>query len=159
MDNDQFISTNYRYNNGTSQGETHSVGVSGTSLNNSLSWYVNQRYNNERYYGFSGNSTLRHQYGYIGIGASTDRNSNAYNADVGGHIVYQAWVNIRSRNNTIIRCPSCRRCIRCSCFRSFRSKTNSQGRALVTGLQPYRENILSLDPLETPEDVEILQPI
>ncbi|GAB0801855.1 hypothetical protein LL13C17_45270 [Escherichia coli] len=36
-------------------------------------------------------------------------------------------------------------------------KTNSQGRALVTGLQPYRENILSLDPLETPEDVEILQ--
>ncbi|EOZ4200331.1 fimbria/pilus outer membrane usher protein [Escherichia coli] len=158
MDNDQFISTNYRYNNGTSQGETHSVGVSGTSLNNSLSWYVNQRYNNERYYGFSGNSTLRHQYGYIGIGASTDRNSNAYNADVGGGILYTkhglTFGQEITQSSAVLVAEGASDV---PVLGASGVKTNSQGRALVTGLQPYRENILSLDPLETPEDVEILQ--
>lgn len=36
-------------------------------------------------------------------------------------------------------------------------RTNSKGYALVTGLQPYRENTIFLNPLNMPDDVEIMQ--
>lgn len=154
----QLMSANYRYNNDASQGETHSIGLSGTELNNELSWNLRQRYNNKNYYGFSGSTTLRHQLGYLGIGASTDRNSSSYNADIVGGMLYSKHGLILGQEitqSTAVLIAEGAENV--PVIGSIGVKTNSQGRALVTGLQPYRENILSLDPFETPEDVEILQ--
>nr|WP_050562784.1 fimbria/pilus outer membrane usher protein [Escherichia coli] len=157
-ENERFISAGYKYNNSKSQGEYHTVGFSGAEYNNTLSWNIRQKYSNNNYYGVSGNTTLRYQLGYLGIGASTERDGSSYNADIGGGLVYSehglTFGQEITQSSAILVAKGA---VGVPVTGTIGVRTNLQGRALVTGLQPYRENILSLDPLETPDDIEILQ--
>ncbi len=152
------VSTNYKFSNGSSGSKTHNLGLSGSALNNSLSWNINQKYNNNTYYGASGNGTLRHQYGTFGIGASTDRYNNAYNATIGGGMLLSkhglTFGHEISDSAAVIVAPGASNL---DVSGKIGVRTNSRGYALVTGLQPYRENTISLNPLNMPDDVEILQ--
>ncbi|EFF0498835.1 fimbrial biogenesis outer membrane usher protein [Escherichia coli] len=152
------IFTNYNYNNGNAAGDTHALGLSGAAFDNSLSWNINQKNNNNSYYGASGSAALRNQYGYISVGASTDRNSSSYSADIGGGVLFSrhgVTLGQEITQSTALLIAEGASDVPVTGRAGV--KTNSQGHALVTNLQPYRENVLSLDPLETSDNVEILQ--
>lgn len=156
--NSQTFLTSYKYNDGNPRGGTHSLGISGSGFDNSLSWSVNQKYNRSNHYGASGSAILRHQDGYIGVGASTDRSSSSYSADIGGSmLVSMHGVTFGQEITQSTALLVAEGASNVPVTGKVGVKTNSKGRALITGLQPYRENVLSLDTLETPEDVEILQ--
>ncbi|HGF6376831.1 TPA: fimbria/pilus outer membrane usher protein [Escherichia coli] len=157
-ENSQPIFTSYRYNNGNSRGETHSLGVSGSEFDNSLSWNINQKYSNRDHYGGSGNVTLRNPYGYFGVGASRDKNSSSYNANIAGSILFsEQGLNFGHEITQSTALLVAEGATDVPINGKVWLKTNSQGKALITGLQPYRENTLYIDPLEVPDDVEILQ--
>lgn len=152
------IFTNYRYNNGNAVGETHSLGLSGMAFDNSASWNINQKYNKHSYYGASGSAALRNQYGSLSVGASTARDSSSYSADIGGGILFsQHGVTLGEEVMQSTALLIAEGASDVSVTGRPGVKTNSKGRALVTNLQPYRENVLSLDPMDTPDNVEILQ--
>ncbi|EEV7050338.1 fimbrial biogenesis outer membrane usher protein [Escherichia coli] len=152
------ISASYKYTNGNTRGENHSLGLSGAALDNTLSWNLHQKYNNQSYYGVSGNASWRNRYGYISVGASTDRYNSSYSTDTAGSLLISkhglTFGQEMQQSNAILVAAGASDV---PVLGKFGVKTNSQGKALVTGLQPYRENNLSLDPLQTPENVEILQ--
>lgn len=157
-ENSQTIFANYKYNNGYSSGETHSLGLSGNEFERSLSWNINQKYNNHNHYGFSGSAVLQKQFGYLGIGVSTDRNSSSYSADIGGGVLlsrHGVTLGQEIMQSTALLVADGAADVPITGKTWI--KTNSQGRVLVSGLQPYRENNISLDPLQTPDNVEILQ--
>lgn len=157
IDNNR-VSTNYKFSNSSSGGQSHNLGLSGSALNNYLLWNITQKYHNNTHYGASGNGILRHQYGTFGIGASTDRYNNAYNATIGGGVLLSkhglTFGHEISDSAALIVAPGASNLDVSS---NMGVRTNSKGYALVTGLQPYRENTIFLNPLNMPDDVEIMQ--
>ncbi|EFL2424925.1 TPA: fimbrial biogenesis outer membrane usher protein [Escherichia coli] len=152
------ISSNYRFMGNKDNNETHVLGLTGSSSDNSLSWNIDQRYNNRDSYGMSGNIGVRNQYGRFGFGGATNQAASSYNVYHGGSLLLtKHGITIGqeiNQSSVILTAPGASNT---GVTTRVGVKTNSNGNAIVSGLSPYKENIVSLNPLELPDDVEIAQ--
>ncbi|HBC0974494.1 TPA: fimbrial biogenesis outer membrane usher protein [Escherichia coli] len=152
------VNTRYKYNISNSNGGTHALGFSGTSSNGTLIWSIDQKKSNSTYYGTSGNVSFRNRYGSVGLGVATERGSSSYNANMEGSVLVSKYgVTFGQQINQATALILAQGSSGLNVTGRSGIKTNSQGYAIVSGLQPYRENIVSIDPLNTPEDIEVLQ--
>ncbi|HCD2922905.1 TPA: fimbrial biogenesis outer membrane usher protein, partial [Escherichia coli] len=152
------ISSNYRFMGSNDNNETHVLGLTGSSSDNSLSWNIDQRYNHRDSYGMSGNIGVRNQYGRFGFGGATNQTASSYNAYHGGSLLFtKHGITIGqeiNQSSVILTAPGASNT---SVTTRTGVKTNSNGNAIVSGLSPYKENIVSLNPLELPDNVEMAQ--
>ncbi|EPP2633950.1 fimbria/pilus outer membrane usher protein [Escherichia coli] len=150
------ISSNYRFMGGDDNKGTHALGLSGASSDSSLSWNINQRYNHRDSYGMSGNISVRNHYGKFGFGGATNQGTSSYNAYHGGSLLLtKHGITIGediTQSSVILTAPGASNT---GITTRAGVKTNSKGNAIVSGLSPYKENIISLNPLELPDNVEL----
>ncbi|HBD2521743.1 TPA: fimbria/pilus outer membrane usher protein, partial [Escherichia coli] len=136
------ISSNYRFMGNKDNNETHVLGLTGSSSDNSLSWNIDQRYNNRDSYGMSGNIGVRNQYGRFGFGGATNQAASSYNVYHGGSLLLtKHGITIGqeiNQSSVILTAPGASNT---GVTTRVGVKTNSNGNAIVSGLSPYKENI------------------
>ncbi|ENC0564834.1 fimbrial biogenesis outer membrane usher protein [Escherichia coli] len=152
------LSSNYRFMGKNDNNETHVLGFNGASSDNSLYWNIDQRSNNRDSYGMSGNIGLRNQYGRFGFGGATNQATSSFNAYHGGSLlITKHGITIGqeiNQSSAILTAPGASNT---GVTTRTGVKTNINGNAIVSGLSPYKENIVSLNPLELPDNVEVAQ--
>lgn len=158
LNNYDGMSTSYNYINKNRSDETHRLGLFGSAYDNTLYWGVEQKYHNSENYGFSGYANYRHQYGQFGGGIVDDKNSFNYNANLSGSALITKHGLVLgekiSQSTALLIAPGASNV---DFLNKAGIKTDSKGRALISGLTPYHENLLSLNPVNMPDDVEIIQ--
>lgn len=149
----------YRYTHASSGREIHSAGLNGDAFDQRLQWSVDQRYkpgkedsasDGDVYLGWTGT------YGKISGGYSYERNYRQRSVALeGGLIAHGHGVTLTqtlSETNALIEARGASG-VKVSATPGI--KTDYRGYTAQTYLNPYRENILSLDPASLPPDAEV----
>ena len=138
--------------------ETHSVGLSGKAISNRLNWRLYQKYNDSESYGVSGYANMRGSMGSMGLGIASNKNSLLYNANANGSVLLSKHGFLLGQeilqSSAILIVPESSGV---SISNNDFIKTNSHGKALFSGILPYRVNHVSIDPLTLPDNVDINQ--
>jgi len=158
---DRFLSNtwaSYSLNSSKKGDTTHTVGLSGTALQeNALSWGVQQGYGNDGT-GHSGNLSADYHgtYGEVTGGYSTDDNMQRVNYGLnGGVIVHADGVTLAQpfgETLALIKAPGASGV---SVTGQTGVNTDYRGYTIASNVSPYRKNSLSLDTETLPDDVEL----
>ncbi|PXW51506.1 outer membrane usher protein [Grimontella sp. AG753] len=138
-----------------------SAGVNGRNFDNRLSWDFRQSHDNN-YGNSSDNSYMRLNwngtYGQAGISYNYSNLNRQSAADIrGGSIIYESGMVVGQdigNSTAIIEAPGADGV---SLLRSPSIKTDFRGKAISSSLIPYQENIIGLESLDLPDNVEIIQ--
>lgn len=149
---------NYSMNASKNSGTTHSVGLSGTALeNNALNWNVQQGYGtNDVGYTGSTNADYRGAYGEVNAGYSYDKNSNRLNYGLqGGILAHEDGVTFSQplgETNVLIKAPGAKGV---SIQNQNGAKTDWRGYTTVSNVTVYRKNDVALLTESLPDDVDL----
>lgn len=149
---------NYSMNNSKNNGTTHSVGVSGSALeNNALSWNVQQGYGTDGI-GYTGttNADYKGTYGEVTAGYGYDKDSRRLNYGLqGGVIAHADGVTLSlplGETNALVKAPGAHGV---SIRNQSGAKTDWRGYTTVSNVTPYRKNDVALMTDTIPDDVEL----
>nr|WP_079451256.1 fimbria/pilus outer membrane usher protein [Serratia marcescens] len=140
----------------------HAVGLTGNAFERQLNWNVRQQLEQgggyDKQTGGLVNLTWNGAYGVLNGGYSYSKNSRQSNAGLaGGIVVHQHGVTLGQplgRTTALVAAPG----VSGVSVGSWAGvKTDFRGYAMQTGLTPYQENIVELDPLTLPSDAEVPQ--
>ncbi|KFC81318.1 fimbria/pilus outer membrane usher protein [Buttiauxella agrestis] len=158
---DRFLSNTWaNYNMSTSkQGNTtHSVGLSGNALEgNALGWSVQQGYGTSGA-GATGNmnADYRGTYAEVMAGYGYDKRSERMNYGISGGVLAHAdgitLAQPFGETLVLVKAPGAKGV---GIANQTGVKTDFRGYTVVSNLSPFRKNDITLDPEQTPEDVEI----
>lgn len=149
----------YRYTHASSGREIHSAGLNGDAFDQRLQWSVDQRYapgkedsssNGDVYLGWTGT------YGQLSGGYSYDRHYQQRLVAMEGGLIAHGngltFTHSLGETNALIQAKGAYG-VNVSGLPGI--KTDYRGYTAQTYLNPYRENMLSLDPASLPPDAEI----
>ncbi|MGK3116290.1 fimbria/pilus outer membrane usher protein [Candidatus Pantoea formicae] len=149
----------YRYTHASSGHESHSAGLNGDAFDQRLQWNVDQRYSpGKEDSGSNGDVYLEWTgtYGQLSGGYSYDRNYHQRSLALkGGIIAHGHGVTLTQalgETNALIEARGASG-VKVSGLPGI--QTDYRGYTAQTYLNPYRENMLSLDPASLPSDAEI----
>ncbi|URN97856.1 fimbrial biogenesis outer membrane usher protein [Leclercia adecarboxylata] len=158
---DRFLSNtwaSYSLNTSKKGNTTHSLGLSGTALQeNALSWGIQQGYGNDGV-GHSSNFSADYHgtYGEILGGYSTDENMQRMNYGLnGGILVHANGVTLGQPFGETIALIKAPGASGVGVTGQTGVKTDFRGYTVATNVSPYRKNRLSLDTQTLPDDVEL----
>ncbi|MHA7848619.1 fimbria/pilus outer membrane usher protein [Serratia sp. D1N4] len=145
--------------NSSSQGRvSHSVGLSGTALEqNNLNWSVAQGYSSQQN-GSNGNLSASYQggSGQVNAGYSYGSQQQRLNYGVqGGILVHENGVTLSQplgETVALVKAPGAKGV---SVANNVGVKTDWRGYAVVPYVTPYRNNAIGLDTATLPDDVEL----
>ncbi|WNI88024.1 fimbria/pilus outer membrane usher protein [Citrobacter portucalensis] len=155
-------SVSYQVQNRTDQGTLHNVGLNGYAFDQRLYWDVNQQIGRGGTGSNQNSSDLNLRwngtYGEVSGGYGYRKNGNQMNAGVqGGVVVHRNGVTAGQRlNNTtaLIEAPGASGV---SVINTTGVRTDFRGYTTRGNLNPYQENIISLNPVTLPSGVAIPQ--
>ena len=149
---------NYNVNHSKNGGTSHSLGLSGSSLEgNSLSWSAQQSYS-DRGRGNSGNlgANYRGRYGEVTAGFGYNPSSNRVNYGLqGGVLVHENGVTLgQTLGDTValVKAPGAHSV---QVNNQTGVKTDFRGYAIVPYMSPYRKNDVTLATESLPDNVEL----
>lgn len=149
---------NYNMNAGKNSGTTHSVGLSGTALeNNALNWNVQQGYGTNDV-GYTGNMNADYKgtYGEVTAGYAYDKHSDRVNYGLQGGILAHADGITLSQplgeTNVLIKAPGAKGV---DVQNQSGAKTDWRGYTTVSNVTVYRKNDVALLADSLPDDVEL----
>jgi len=158
---DRFLSNtwaSYSLNTSKEGDTTHTVGLSGTALQeNALSWSVQQGYGNDGA-GHTGNLSADYHgtYGEVTGGYSTDENMQRMNYGLnGGVLVHANGVTLAQPFGETIALIKAPGAPGVGVTGQTGVKTDFRGYTVASNVSPYRKNSLSLDTETLPDDVEL----
>ncbi|MGO0615798.1 fimbria/pilus outer membrane usher protein [Leclercia adecarboxylata] len=158
---DRFLSNtwaSYSLNTSKKGDTTHTVGLSGTALQeNALSWSVQQGYGNDGA-GHTGNLSADYHgtYGEVTGGYSTDENMQRMNYGLnGGVLVHANGVTLAQPFGETIALIKAPGAPGVGVTGQTGVKTDFRGYTVASNVSPYRKNSLSLDTETLPDDVEL----
>lgn len=158
---DRFLSNtwaNYSMNASKNNGTTHTVGLSGMTLeNNALSWNVQQGYGtNDVGYSGSMNADYKGTYAEMTAGYSYDENSERVNYGLEGSILaHEDGITLAQpmgETNVLIKAPGA---ADVSILNQTGAKTDFRGYTVVNNVSLYRKNDVSLDTSSLPDNVDL----
>ncbi|WP_262197506.1 fimbria/pilus outer membrane usher protein [Serratia ficaria] len=140
----------------------HEVGLTGNAFERQLDWNVRQQLEQgggyDRQSGGLVNLTWNGAYGVLNGGYSYNENSRQSNAGLaGGVVVHQHGITLGQplgRTTALVAAPGVAG-VSVGSWAGVR--TDFRGYAMQTGLTPYQENTVELDPLTLPQDAEVPQ--
>lgn len=148
----------YSLNTSKKGDTTHTLGLSGTALQeNALSWSVQQGYGNDGA-GHTGNlsADYRGTYGEVTGGYSTDENMQRMNYGLsGGVLVHADGVTLAQPFGETIALIKAPGAPGVGVTGQTGVKTDFRGYTVASNVSPYRKNSLSLDTETLPDDVEL----
>lgn len=149
---------NYSMNASKSNGTTHTVGLSGTALqNNALNWNVQQGYGTNDV-GTTGsmNADYKGTYGELTAGYGYDQNSERLNYGIqGGILAHENGVTFSQpfgETNVLVKAPGAKGV---DLLNQTGVKTDFRGYTVMSSVTPYRKNDITLDTQTLPDDVEL----
>lgn len=151
-------SMNYSLSTNKDKNTISNVGLTGMAgERNQASWNIYQGYDDNGTGYFSGiNSSYQSRYAKINAGYTYTDDLRSLNLGLSGSIIATQYGVLISQpvygTNALVVIDKAKDV---SIINSTASVTNSSGLTLVTGLQPYTENTISIDPKSIPEDVEL----
>lgn len=154
------VSATYQLMSPSQGGNTHEVGLNGRAADSQLYWDVRQQYQTGASDEDPGNSALQlswdGRYGQVGTRYSYSPHQRQTGASVaGGVIVHQHGITPgQSLGETValVEAPGAAD-VPVGSWPGVR--TDERGYTTLSGLAPYQENIVSLDPAELPADTDI----
>ena len=148
----------YSLNTSKKGGTTHTVGLSGTALQeDALSWNVQQGYGINGT-GHTGNLSADYHgtYGEVIGGYSTDENMQRMNYGLnGGVLVHANGVTLAQPFGETIALIKAPGASGVDVAGQTGIKTDFRGYTVASNVSPYRKNSLTLDPETLPDDVEL----
>ncbi len=148
----------YSLNTSRKGDTTHTVGLSGTALQeNALSWSVQQGYGNDGA-GRSGNLSADYHgtYGEVTGGYSTDENMQRINYGLNGGVLLHAnGVTLAQPFGDTIALIKAPGAAGVGVMGQTGVRTDFRGYTVASNVSPYRKNTLSLDTETLPDDVEL----
>lgn len=158
---DRFLSNtwaSYSLNTSRKGDTTHTLGLSGTALQeNALSWSVQQGYGNDGT-GHTGNLSADYHgtYGEVTGGYSADENMQRMNYGLnGGILVHANGVTLAQPFGETIALIKAPGASGVGVTGQTGVKTDFRGYTVASNVSPYRKNSLSLDTETLPDDVEL----
>ncbi|MFO6296573.1 fimbria/pilus outer membrane usher protein [Rahnella selenatireducens] len=158
---DRFLSNtwaNYSLNNSKQGNTTHTMGISGTSLEgNALSWNVQQGYGTDNA-GYTGNANAdyRGTYGEVTGGYSYDTDTQRTNFGLsGGILAHSEGITLSQPLGETIALVNAPGANGVSVMNQTGVKTDFRGYTVVSNLSAYRKNDIALDTATLPDDVEL----
>ncbi|EPO1788796.1 fimbria/pilus outer membrane usher protein [Cronobacter turicensis] len=149
---------NYSMNASKNNGTTHTVGLSGTAMqNNALNWNVQEGYGTNGV-GTTGsmNADYKGTYGELTAGYGYDKNSDRLNYGIqGGILAHEDGVTFSQpfgETNVLVKAPGAKGV---NIQNQTGAKTDFRGYTVVNNVTPYRKNDVTLDPQSLPDDVEL----
>lgn len=153
-----YSSVNYSVSTNKDHNVISNVGVSGTAGERSqANWNVFQAYDNKANE-YSAGLSGAYQSQYAKLNGAYNYSENAQNLNLGlsGAVIATQYGVLMTQpiygTNALVRVDQA---AGVSVVNSTAAVTNASGLALVTGLQPYRENSISIDPKSIPDDIEL----
>ena len=153
-----YSSVSYSVSTNKDNNVISNVGVSGTAgERNQANWNVFQAYDNKANEYFGGlNGAYQSQYAKFNGAYNYSENMQNLNLGLSGAVIATQYGVLMTQpiygTNALVRVDQA---AGVSVVNSTAAVTNSSGLALVTGLQPYRENSISIDPKTIPDDIEL----
>ncbi|MDR0219557.1 MAG: fimbrial biogenesis outer membrane usher protein [Enterobacteriaceae bacterium] len=150
------IRTNYSLSNDSRGRTAQSMGISGSMLDNRISWSASQNWDNQGN-GTSGNLGLGYSGSKIssGLNYGYSRNSKVLSASAsGGMLIHRHGITFGKSVNgamALVNAPGADGVY----VMNAGAQANSQGEALVPYLQSYQKNVISLDPTTLPDGVDV----
>ncbi|EKK6907450.1 fimbria/pilus outer membrane usher protein [Escherichia coli] len=142
----------------THQGYNSSIGVNGLNFDNKLSWDVNTSSGNITNKYIAANVNWAGPHGNRGGMASINKYNQQYSLRMDGStMISQYGVTFGQKigsTSALIVVPDGKAI---SITNNTGVQTDSDGLAVLGGLMPFKENIISLNPLTTPGNVEVLR--
>lgn len=149
---------NYSMNHSKNSGTTHSVGLSGTALeNNALSWNVQQGYGtNDVGNTGSANGDYKGTYGEVMAGYGYDKDSERLNYGLQGSVIAHAdgitFSQALGETNALVAAPGA---AGVGITNQSGAKTDYRGYTAVSNLMPYRKNDVNLLTESFSDDTEM----
>lgn len=144
------------------QRETHSLGLNGTAFERSMTWDIRQAQTRADGTGSASNSYLRlgwnGTYGHTGTSYSYSAQQRTISADInGGMLLHENGMTFGQSIPGTIALVEAPGAAGVKVIGASGVRTDFRGYALQSSVTPYQENVVSLDPLELPDDVDITQ--
>nr|WP_172689212.1 fimbria/pilus outer membrane usher protein [Enterobacter cloacae]AQX35354.1 putative fimbrial usher outer membrane porin [Enterobacter cloacae] len=142
--------------------ETHSAGLSGDALDQRLNWNVRQglvrQQENPMVSSTYASSRWNGSYGQVGSSYSKGSSQRTMAADVSGAMVlHRNGLTLGQPFSGSVALVQAQGANGVPLYGMSGVKTDFRGYALQSSLIPYQENVVSLDPLGVPDNVEITQ--
>lgn len=148
----------YGMNTSKQSNTTHTVGISGNALEgDALGWSVQQGYGTDGA-GYTGNmnADYRGTYAEVMAGYSYDKNSERLNYGISGGVLAHAdGVTLAQpfgETLALVKAPGAKGV---GVANESGVKTDFRGYTVVSNISPYRKNDITLDPEQTPDEVEL----